>query len=159
MAADGSITRLIVLLEEGDRAAAEPLWNAYFQRLVGLARTRLRGTPPVMADEEDVALSAFHSVCRRAEAGLFPRLDDRDDLWQLLFVLTARKAIALVRYQSRARRGARRVVSLEDLAAWDLDAVLGHEPTPSSPRRWLRSTGGCSTVWVTSRSEPLPDGR
>ena len=35
-----------------------------------------------LADEEDVALSAFDSFCRGAEQGRFPRLDDRDDLWQ-----------------------------------------------------------------------------
>jgi DNA-directed RNA polymerase specialized sigma24 family protein len=130
MASDDSITRLIVLLKQGQRAAAQPLWDAYFPRLVGLARARLRGAPRGMADEEDVALSAFDSFCRRAEGGHFSRLDDRDDLWQLLFVLTVRKAIDLVRYNARARRGGGRVASLDDLAAWDLDAVLGPEPTP-----------------------------
>jgi len=103
MASDGSITRLIVLLKDGDRDAAQPLWDAYFRRLVGLARARLRGTPRGMADEEDVALSAFDSFCRRAERGDFPQLADRDDLWQLLFVLTVRKAIGLARHQGRAR--------------------------------------------------------
>jgi DNA-directed RNA polymerase specialized sigma24 family protein len=130
MAADGSITRLIALLKEGEQAAAQPLWDAYFRRLVGLARARLRGTPRGMADEEDVALSAFDSFCRRAEEGRFPQLADRDDLWRLLFVLTVRKAIGLARRQGRVRRGAGRVASLEDLASWDLDAALGPEPTP-----------------------------
>jgi DNA-directed RNA polymerase specialized sigma24 family protein len=83
-----------------------------------------------MADEEDVALSAFDSFCRRAERGLFPQLEDRDDLWQLLFVLTVRKAIGLVRHQGRARRGAGHVASLEDLTGLDLEAALGPEPTP-----------------------------
>ena len=77
-----------------------------------------------------MALSAFDSFCRRAARGLFPRLEDRDDLWQLLYVLTVRKAIGLARHQGRARRGAGRVASLEDLAGWDLDAALGPEPTP-----------------------------
>jgi DNA-directed RNA polymerase specialized sigma24 family protein len=130
MESDGSITRLIVLLKDGQRAAAQPLWDAYFRRLVALARARLRGTPRALADEEDVALSAFDSFCRRAERGLFPQLDDRDDLWQLLFVLTVRKAIGLARHQARARRGGGRVASLEDLAGLDLDAALGPEPTP-----------------------------
>jgi DNA-directed RNA polymerase specialized sigma24 family protein len=130
MTSDGSITRLIVLLKDGQRAAAQPLWDAYFPRLVALARARLGGTSRGMADEEDVALSAFDSFCRRAEGGHFPRLDDRDDLWQLLFVLTVRKAIGLVRYQGRARRGGGRVGALEELAAFDLDEVLGREPTP-----------------------------
>ncbi len=46
MASDGSITRLIVLLKQGDRAAAQPLWQAYFERLVELARARRRTAPP-----------------------------------------------------------------------------------------------------------------
>jgi DNA-directed RNA polymerase specialized sigma24 family protein len=130
MSSDGSITRLIGLIKEGDRAAAQPLWDAYFHRLVALARARLRGTQRTSADEEDVALSAIDSFWRRAEHGQFPRLADRDDLWQLLFVLTVRKAIALARHQGRVRRGGGRIASLEDLAAWDLDAALGPEPTP-----------------------------
>ena len=130
MTSGGSVTHWLHLLKAGDRAAAQPLWDAYFRRLVALARSRLRGTPRGMADEEDVALSAFDSFCRRAERGDFPRLDDRDDLWQLLFVLTVRKAIGLARHQARARRGGGHVASLQDLAAWDLDAVLGPEPTP-----------------------------
>jgi DNA-directed RNA polymerase specialized sigma24 family protein len=130
MASDGSITRLIVLLKEGDRAAAQPLWDAYFRRLVGLARARLRGTPRGMADEEDVALSAFDSFLRRAERGQYPQLTDRDDLWQLLFVITVRKAIGLVRHQGRARRGSGRVTALTDLADWDPETILGPEPTP-----------------------------
>ena len=100
MSPDGSITRLIGLLKEGDRAAAQPLWEAYFGRLVGLARARLRHTARKAADEEDVVLSAFDSFFRRAERGQFPRLHDRNDLWQLLFVLTVRKAITLARHQN-----------------------------------------------------------
>jgi DNA-directed RNA polymerase specialized sigma24 family protein len=130
MSSDGSITRLIGLIKAGDRAAAQPLWDAYFQRLVALARARLGGTHRSTADEEDVALSAFDSFWRRAERGQFPQLADRDDLWQLLFVLTVRKAISLVRHQGRACRGGGRVTSLADLSDWDLEAILGSEPTP-----------------------------
>jgi hypothetical protein len=41
------------------------------------------------ADEEDVALSAFNSFCLRAEEGRFLRLDDSDDLWQVLMTSAA----------------------------------------------------------------------
>jgi hypothetical protein len=44
-------------------SAARNLWEAYFNRLVGLARTKLRTAPRRAADEEDVALSAFDSFC------------------------------------------------------------------------------------------------
>ena len=130
MSSDGSVTRLIGMLKEGDRVAAQRLWEAYFQRLVALARARLRNTARRVADEEDVALSAFDSFYRRAEGGQFPRLQDRDDLWQLLFVVTVRKAIDLVRYQGRKSRGSGRVVSLTDLDELGAEAVLGTEPSP-----------------------------
>src|SRR4051812_34799139 len=130
MSSDGSVTRLIGVMKDGDRDAAQRLWEAYFGRLVGLARGRLRGVSRRVADEEDVALSAFESFYRRAEHGQFPRLQDRDDLWQLLFVLTVRKAINLVHYQGRKSRGGGRVQSLADLDGLGADEILGAEPSP-----------------------------
>jgi DNA-directed RNA polymerase specialized sigma24 family protein len=130
MATEISITRLIGMLKGGDGEAAQRLWEAYFGRLTALARAKLRGVLTRAADEEDVALSAFDSLCRRAEAGRFPRLADRDDLWQLLFVITVRKALDLVRHERRASRGRGRVVSLSDLPASEVDRLLGAGPTP-----------------------------
>lgn len=128
---EGSITVCLAMLRRGDRTAAEALWGRYFHRLVGLARSRLRATSTRIADEEDVALSAFDSFYRRAEAGTFPKLEDRDDLWQLLFVITARKAVDQLQREGRQSRGGGRVQTLADLADWDLASVLGPEPTPA----------------------------
>jgi DNA-directed RNA polymerase specialized sigma24 family protein len=100
-------------LQAGDRAAAQKLWEVYFRRLVGLARGKLRGTPRKAADEEDVALSAFDSFCRGAAAGRFPRLGDRGDLWQLLVVITARKAADLAAYERRKKRDFRKTQPLD----------------------------------------------
>jgi DNA-directed RNA polymerase specialized sigma24 family protein len=130
MSAEGSVTLCLAMLKRGDRAAADELWGRYFHRLVGLARSRLRAAPRRSADEEDVALSAFDSFYRRAEAGQFPRLDDRDDLWQLLFVITVRKAIDLVEHQRRPSRGGGKVRTLSDLADFDVERLIGPEPTP-----------------------------
>src|SRR5262249_10517796 len=105
MSADGSVTRWLGQLRTGDPAAAQQLWERYFRRLVGLARKKLQGTPRRAADEEDVALSAFDSFCRNAERGRFPRLADRDSLWRLLMLMTARKAAHLLRDQGRQKRG------------------------------------------------------
>src|SRR5215470_4484760 len=92
---EGSITRWLAQLKTGDARAVQPLWERYFDRLVRLARKRLcaPGRPLADEDEEDVALSAFHSFCTAAPRGRFPRLDDRDDLWRVLVCVTARKAI------------------------------------------------------------------
>src|SRR5262245_44321091 len=102
---EGSITAWLGQLAEGDRLAAERLWQRYFHRLVELARRQLRDAPRRVADEEDVALSAFDSFCRAAEQGRFPDLADRDSLWAVLMTITARKAFHLIRDQQRQKRG------------------------------------------------------
>jgi DNA-directed RNA polymerase specialized sigma24 family protein len=125
MSSSGSVTHWIGRLKAGDPEAAQRLWEGYFRRMVRLARRRLRGRPRPAADEEDVALSAFEGFCRAAREGRFARLLDRGDLWQLLVVLTARKALALVRHERRQKRGGDRA---KDEA--ELDPVIGREPTP-----------------------------
>jgi hypothetical protein len=42
MAAGGSVTHWLEALRGGDREAAQKMWERYYQRLVGLARQRLR---------------------------------------------------------------------------------------------------------------------
>jgi DNA-directed RNA polymerase specialized sigma24 family protein len=130
MSAGNSVTRWLNQLQDGDPDAAQRLWERYFARLVGLARQRLRQAPRQAADEEDVALSAFDSFCRAAEGGRFPRLQDRDDLWRLLVVITTRKACHLVRDQGRRRRGgaAGAPRPSDDLAV--LEQALSREPSP-----------------------------
>src|SRR5689334_22900261 len=105
MPAPGSVANWLVLLKEGDSAAAQALWERYFPRMVALARKRLQGARRREADEEDVALSAFDSFWRGAREGRFPHLTDRDDLWRLLVVITARKALDLLERQGRKKRG------------------------------------------------------
>jgi DNA-directed RNA polymerase specialized sigma24 family protein len=136
MSSTEDVTFWIARLKEGDPDAAQRLWGRYFQRLVRLAHRKLRDLPRGAADEEDVALSAFDSFCRGAEDGRFPRLNDRDDLWQLLVVLAARKAGHLVRHERRQKRGGGRVRNEAALAGTapseeaPLNQVVGREPTP-----------------------------
>src|SRR4051812_20120134 len=92
----GSVSRWLSDLKAGDHAAAQPLWDRYFDRLVRLARAKMKAArgAAAVADEEDAALSAFDSFCAGADRGRFPQLADRDDLWRLLVVITARKVLA-----------------------------------------------------------------
>jgi DNA-directed RNA polymerase specialized sigma24 family protein len=135
MSSTGPVTGWIGELKAGDPAAAQGLWEAYFRRLVGLARQRLQGAPRQVADEEDVALSAFASFCKGAERGRYPDLRDRHDLWHLLVVITARKAANQLRYHHRQKRGGAvqgkggpaSEVAGEEVV---LDQLVGREPTP-----------------------------
>jgi DNA-directed RNA polymerase specialized sigma24 family protein len=131
MGDSGSITRCIMLLKQGDPDAAQVIWDRYFHRLTSLARSRLRATLTRSADSEDVALSAIDSFFRRARDGRFPQLEDRSDLWQLLFVLTVRKAANLSRDERRQSRGGGRVLVLSDLEGeGSADVIAGDEPSP-----------------------------
>ena len=104
MTDERSVTHWIHEIKKGESAAASALWERYFDQLVRLARRKLRGMPCRVADEEDVALSAFDSFCRAAAKGRFPDLADRDSLWRLLLQMTARKAVDLIRYNERKKR-------------------------------------------------------
>ena len=112
MESPGSVSLWLNKLDAKDQVAIQQLWERYFHRLVGLARQQLLDFPLGLADEEDVALSAFDSFFRRAEQGRFPRLNDRDDLWQILATIVTRKSINLRKHESRARRDQRLTHSL-----------------------------------------------
>lgn len=116
----------VARLSEGDQSAAQPLWERYFHRLVLLARSRMTSRRAV-ADEEDVALSAFDSFCRGASAGRYPRLDDADNLWSLLVVIVCRKAHDYVRREQRLKRGGSEAQPVE--VNWA--ELLCADPTPA----------------------------
>jgi DNA-directed RNA polymerase specialized sigma24 family protein len=135
MSSEGSVSHWIEQLKAGDRAGVEKICESYFQKLVVLARKRLKGTPRRASDEEDIALSALDSLVRRAERGQFAQLLDRNDLWQLLIVITVRKVCDLKRAQQREDQA---VVSVapsrpDDPSAegsWGLEQIAAQEPTP-----------------------------
>jgi DNA-directed RNA polymerase specialized sigma24 family protein len=164
MATPGSVTYWIAQLKAGDPAATQPLWEGYFQRLVARTRQKLAGLPRRAADEEDVALSAFNSFCRAAAQKRFPQLEDRHDLWQVLIVITDRKAGQLVRFEQRQRRGGGKVLDEAALAQEEkdgpslLDQVIGQEPSPEFAaqvaeeyRRLLAALGDAALQQVALR--------
>ena len=134
---DDSVTEWIEGLKARDEVAAARLWQRYYRRLMGLARKKLGDSPRRMADEEDVVLSAFASLCRRVQEGRFPNLRNRDDLWHVIVRITERKAYAQVRDQARMKRGSGLVAGesafVDFQAPGDgagIDQVAGPEPTP-----------------------------
>ena len=131
------MSRWVAALKAGDGAAAQPLWERYHRKLISLARQKLRSARRRATDEEDVVQSAFHSFFQGVARGRFPRLDDRDDLWRLLVVITARKALDQLAHEHTQRRGGgtlqgeSRIFPREP--GWDeaaIEQVVGEEPTP-----------------------------
>ena len=125
------MTEWISALKDGEASAAESLWEHYFGRLVALARSKLTAAPRRAADEEDVALSAFKSLCLGAAEGKFPHLRDRDNLWPLLVVLTVRKAQDLVKHERRKKRGGDGAhTGGASISHEEWNSIVGAEPTP-----------------------------
>jgi DNA-directed RNA polymerase specialized sigma24 family protein len=133
---EGSITCWIDDLRRGNPEAAGVLWQRFHERLVGLASRKLGGANRRVADEDDVVNHAFHSFCRGAAGGRFPKLEDREDLWQVLIMLTARKAADQIKGLCRDKRGGGDVrgesifVNASDAPLQSFDQVVDGEPTP-----------------------------
>src|SRR5215472_169969 len=93
-----SVTRLIHAAQHDRASAVGPLLAVYFDRLVQLARRRLRDLPGMANYDEDLALRSFYSVYRRLCDPQRPlQLAGRDDLWRLLAARTISRAIDLIR--------------------------------------------------------------
>ena len=128
MSFEESVTNWLQAFQAGDREAVRLLWKRYFNRMVGLARLKLGNSPRGAADEEDVALSAFDSFCQGVEQGRFARLQDRDDLWRILAVITVRKAVNFIHHEGRQKRGGDQVQESDDEV---LQGLLSREPSPA----------------------------
>jgi RNA polymerase sigma factor (sigma-70 family) len=131
----GSITCFFDALRAGNRAAAEPLCRRFLPRLLGLARHTLAGRPQRASDAEDAVQSALVAFWQQAERGELTGELNRDNLWNLLGVMTVRKALKQARRERAAKRGGGRVVAASDLAAeaestpGDLAEALAVMPT------------------------------
>jgi RNA polymerase sigma factor (sigma-70 family) len=131
----GSITYWVQQLQAGQSAAATELWERYYDRLVGLARQKLRTSSKRVVDEDDVVIDVFDSLCRGVQAGRFPKLNDGDDLWQIMVMLTARKAVNQRKHHHRLKRGGGRlrgesVFQTPEGQTAGINEIVGKEPTP-----------------------------
>ncbi len=134
---DVSISRLFGDLKAGRKEAADELWGLYFDRLVQVAKHRLSTVPKRVADEEDVAVSVFKSLCAGAARGRFTEHMRRDDLWRLLLHLTRQKSVDYIRDQTRQKRGGGDVRgesvflnAATSSSAGGIDQIVAEEPTP-----------------------------
>lgn len=99
------LEKLLERVRDADDDATTILWSNYFERLVRIAARRLPANLRRVGDEEDIALSAFHSFVTGIRDDQFPNLQGPDHLWGLLMTLTIRKAHAHLRRHTRQKRG------------------------------------------------------
>jgi RNA polymerase sigma factor (sigma-70 family) len=132
---DEPVTLWIRQLERGESQAAQPLWDHFCRRLMELAGQQLPSKLRRSYDEEDAAVSAFHSLCRVISERKTSDLSDRFNLWKLLVTITERKITNRLRDERRGKRDVRRTfgescfINLDGMCV-GLDALPGREPTP-----------------------------
>ncbi|PHS03381.1 MAG: hypothetical protein COA78_17930 [Blastopirellula sp.] len=122
MSEQGTITRWIFNLAEDNDEAVCRIWQQYFSQLVQLARKQLNGRQWGGVDEEDVALSALDAFITQHNAGKYPDIQGRDDVWKLLAVITRRKALNVIRSEMSQRRGGGKQTNLSDALMQSFEA-------------------------------------
>jgi DNA-directed RNA polymerase specialized sigma24 family protein len=148
----GSITMAFAELRTGGKQGVSQLWQRFFPRLLALARKNLVGRPQKMADADDAVQSAFMSFYARAVAGEFGDLLRRDDLWSLLGVITARKALKQARHERAAKRGGGKLVDQAALEGDDGDRLKLEELAAQLPTHDVDLS--CQEL-IESLEEPL----
>jgi DNA-directed RNA polymerase specialized sigma24 family protein len=127
---EAAVTRWLTELRQGDEAAAGRLWDHLYRRLLLLAEREMARKAPKGFDGEDVALSAFHTLCQSLQQGRYGDVENRYELWQLLMVITINKARRRVRDENRLRRGGG--LTRRDDAGEFLGSLVTPEPDPQA---------------------------
>ncbi|MBS0263705.1 MAG: hypothetical protein JSS02_17310 [Planctomycetes bacterium] len=128
--ASGSITILYQQWRQGQVTSLGELIERFRPRLIALARSTLGGRLARLPDDEDAMQSAMVSFWEQVEQGQFNENLDRDDLWNLLGLMTVRKALKLVRRERTQKRGGGAVVGglpLEELPGADRAGHAGDD--------------------------------
>lgn len=106
---ENSVSQYIDGLRRGDEHAAQRIWERFYKRLIAQADQKLKASPRKAMDEEDVVQRAFTDFFAQVKLGRFPKLEDRNDLWQILAMLVDRRAKDQIKHQMSQKAGGGRV--------------------------------------------------
>jgi len=104
-----SVSEWLAALKADESIAGHRIWDRYMEKVARLALRRMGNASRRVADEYDVVAEVFNDFLLGVREGRFERLSGRDDLWQVLAMLTERKAVNVVRRGLAAKRGRGRV--------------------------------------------------
>lgn len=111
IAPSGSITILYQQLRAGSDRALGDLITRFWPRLIALANSTLTNRLQRVSDAEDALQSAIISFWEQVGQGDFQHEMDRDDLWNVLGLITVRKALKVQEKELAQKRGGGRVVT------------------------------------------------
>ena len=138
-AGGSQVTMWLRKLESGDAKSASDLYQHFCSRLQLLVKGQIPTHVRATYDQDDVAVSAFHSLFlgireRRYQFG------NREDFWRLLMVIAERKIAKRIRYETRDKRDVRRRMAnsvflrlspdQQDDENAGVKSLPGYEPSP-----------------------------
>lgn len=135
--AEGSISAAIRALG-GERyeEAAQQLWDRYFNRLCGFARTRIYDRHRRLFDESDIASSAMYALFVGIREQKLTSVDNRDEFWQMLTLVAARRAINTAIGMDRQKRGGSRVEGESACGPAGIAGLVQYLDSVAGPQSW-----------------------
>ena len=103
----GSITNIISQNGEMSEESARLLWERFFDRLCRFAERKVYKRHRRLIDPEDIAGSAMFALMQGLKEGKFHSVKNRDQLWQMLVMIAARKTVNKSKFLDREKRGGR----------------------------------------------------
>jgi len=95
---------LLDAMQQGDDRAFDTFFQAYYEKLVRYAKKRVGNFPLRTFDEEDLALSAMHSLFNGIGENRY-EVESGVDLWKILVTITNCKWINLREKMDAQKRG------------------------------------------------------
>lgn len=117
----GSITQWLLKLKSGESHAAELIWKRYYAKLVLVASEQLVNNPDRAVEGADLVQSSFRNVCLAVLDGKYSELENRVELWNLLFIATMNRVRQHYRGLNTQKRSNIPIMDAGSLAPSDLE--------------------------------------
>jgi RNA polymerase sigma factor (sigma-70 family) len=111
--------RLLERYQNGDREAAELLYERYAERLRALTRRKSSSALSCRLDPDDIVQSVFRNFFHAAREGGYD-VPPGEDLWKLLLVIALNKIRARGTFHRAAKRDVRRTRRIDGLDPYTL---------------------------------------
>ncbi|MDB4614734.1 ECF-type sigma factor [bacterium] len=132
-----SITNAILALGNHDPNAAKVLWDRYFERLCGFAESKIFRVHRRVMEADQIASDAFAALFDGIENHRFTKVRNRDEMWQMLTLIAARKASNERKRLDREQRGGGKVRGGSAFGPGGINSVVDFLQRDLSPDRFL----------------------
>ena len=122
----GSITKVLGRMGQLDEQATQLLWDHFFSRLCQFAEAKIYPRHRRNISPDEIASTAFMSLVDGFRQKRFANLRNRDDLWQLLTLIAARRTINEQRKHDCAKRGNGKVSGQQAFGRSGINGIIDY---------------------------------